>query len=217
MNNDKKVIDELDEWVQDLQVRLREATALLERCYSQCAMTDELSDACSDLLVTRAPAPAATPALTGAELAERYGFQPHGLAPYVAAATPAPEPDRGFVVDYGLETALYVPPLPQSATPEPSAVTNNPDYCRGYTDGVNDGAREILHGQARDNRLADAVKCATDAIDWHARMVTAESRLAAVRDVCLRACPDGRSSVHTSTADLWPLLSPGGGGTGEVK
>ena len=41
-------------------------------------------------------------------------------------------------------------------------------------------------------------------------LMAAEAKLAAVRDACLKVCPDGRGSVHISTAVLWPFLTPAG-------
>jgi hypothetical protein len=62
--------------------------------------------------------------------------------------------------------------------------TDNPDYCRGYTDGVNAGVTEVLQGQQRDDKLATAIIGIEHQLDWHQRAESAESKLAeAERDL----------------------------------
>lgn len=95
----------------------------------------------------------------------------------------------------------------QPAAPEPGA-----DRIRmleaALDNDAHHGARVLelaTENSALRDRVATLLKERTEDVSLRR---SAEAQLAAVLAACLEVCPNGRSSVHISTAVLWPLLTP---------
>ena len=207
--------DELDEMFIEQTKLLTEATALLERWRNACGYAGFLRDE-TDTFLSRAPAQHAAPVC-------------HDTSPHACSFQPAaPEPFRGASSGPIADPATRI-----DRAPEPSGEsddTDNPDYCRGYKDGSDDTARELLHGQERETRLANAVAelaaklqpaapepsvYATERRmgELYKRAESAEAQLAAVR---LEALTHLERGLTMTPKQVLALLSTGSG-TGETK
>lgn len=182
----------------DLEQRLNEATALLGSWRTGGRPVEA-----TDAFLALALAPAQPAAQAWHVRGKSVEIGPAAPEPHYAeqfGINPAP----GFVQDFGLETALYVPP----AAPEPSSA-----YSRGYKEGSDATARELIGNHERDNKLAEAMQKLAELVDCYQRAEAAEAQLAAVRkavDMARREHPHWPGWEPILSA-LTPAPSPGAG------
>ena len=146
---------------------------------------------------SRAPAHPASPE------PERATFRGMPGAPVPAVLGPEPE-------------CTYVGRCNSSRCPVHGQPAEQAWHVRGKT--VELGPAEPTHDAWGEPTPAHMVKPAApepsadrETADNYCRaLMAAEAKLAAVRDACLKVCPDGRGSVHISTAVLWPFLTSAG-------
>jgi hypothetical protein len=86
------------------------------------------------------------------------------------------------------------------AAPEPSA-----DFSRGYKEGSDDTARELIGNHERDNKLADAVNRAADLVVWHPAQLRSDlATVTAERDAnneCFERALEGYEAERAAHAE----------------